>query len=163
MEFNIDTEKDLKFVAEEIHKTLQIKMALESRTSKKYTATVIGLFGDLGSGKTTFTKYFGKSFGILMRDIISPTFVIQKRFDIKQVSKSDNDKVFKNLYHLDVYRIDDSSEILSLGWDKMINDPKNIILVEWAEKIQDILPDDTIKIYLKSTGENSRNIKIDIN
>jgi len=170
MEFNIESEKELDNVAEEIYKTLLLKMALEERTGKKYKATVIGLYGDLGSGKTTFTKYFAKKFGIKVKDVISPTFVLQKRFDIscveeggKDVPKKEHTHPFKDFYHLDVYRIDSSKEILSLDWKENISEPHNIILIEWADKIQDILPDDTIKMFFESTGENSRRIKIKIN
>jgi tRNA threonylcarbamoyladenosine biosynthesis protein TsaE len=172
MEFNIESEKELKNVAEEIQTSLFMKMALEHRTGKEYGAIVIGLFGDLGSGKTTFTKYFAKQFGIKKTEIISPTFVLQKRFDISKVDEPAKNKKtktkkikhpFKNFYHLDVYRIEDSKEIESIGWNEITADPQNIILVEWADKISDILPTETIKIYFKNTGENSRNIKIEIN
>ena len=173
MEFNIESEKELKDVAEELQKALFMKMALESRTGKKYGAIVIGLFGDLGSGKTSFTKKFAKLFGINAKDIISPTFVLQKRFDISKIDEPAKNKnkqknkllqhPFKNFYHLDVYRIESPSEIQSIGWNEITADPQNIILVEWANKIDDLLPDETIKIFFKSTGENSRNIKIEIN
>ena len=177
MEFNIESEKELHNVAEEIYKSLLLKMALEDRTGKKYNATVIGLFGDLGSGKTTFTKYFAEEFGIKPEEIISPTFVLQKRFSLikdekeiknkklkkENISESAKHHKFKNFYHLDVYRIDSSKEIVSLGWTETISDQGNIILVEWADKIKDVLPDDTIKMFFESTGETSRKIKVEIN
>jgi len=182
MEFNIQSEKELQQIADELQKALFMKMVLEARTGKEYGATTIGLFGDLGSGKTTFTKYFAKQFGIKSKDIISPTFILQKRFDISDVKepaeKTSTDKnkskktkktqrekpqhPFKNFYHLDVYRIDDPKEIESIGWREIAADPQNIILVEWADKIPDLLPEDVIKIYFESTGETSRRIKIEI-
>jgi tRNA threonylcarbamoyladenosine biosynthesis protein TsaE len=171
MEFNIESEKELKDVAEELQNSLFMKMALEQRTGKEYGAIVIGLYGDLGSGKTTFTKRFAKQFGINAKDIISPTFVLQKRFDISEVDEPAKKTTktkrikhpFKNFYHLDVYRIEDPKEIESIGWREITADPQNIILVEWADKISNLLPEGTIKIYFKSTGEESRNIKIEIN
>jgi len=173
MEFNIESEKELGNIAEEIYKNLLLKIALEDRTGKKYNATVIALFGDLGAGKTTFTKYFAEKLGINADKIISPTFVLQKRFSLEGGQEKDSDKKsleedskkhsFKNLFHLDVYRIDSSKEILSLGWDNMISNQENIVLVEWADKIKDILPDDTIKMFFESTDVNSRKIKVEIN
>jgi len=160
MEFNIESEKELEKITDELQKSLFMKAALESRTGKEYGAIVIGLFGDLGSGKTTFTKYFAEQFGLKAKDVISPTFVIQKRFDISEEDESIHP--FKNLYHLDVYRIEDPREIESIGWREITADPQNIILVEWADKIKNLLPEDTIKMFFKSTGENSRNIKIEI-
>lgn len=169
MEFNIESEKELDNIAEELKKSLFMKMALEARTGKEYGATIIGLLGDLGSGKTTFTKHFAKQFGIKAKDVISPTFILQKRFDISKVSEEVQKKdekpehPFKNFYHLDVYRIEDPKEIESIGWNEITADPQNIILVEWADKISELLPEETIKIYFKNTGENSRNIKIETN
>lgn len=182
MEFNIESEKELQQIAEELQNSLFMKMALEARTGKEYGAIVIGLFGELGSGKTTFTKYFAKQFGIKPKEINSPTFILQKRFDISQVDepaktdqeaeknsqkKSDSPKKtprhpFKNFYHLDVYRIEDQKEIESLGWREITADPQNIIIVEWADKIADLLPDDTIKMFFESVGEESRKIKLEI-
>jgi len=168
MEFNIESEKELRYVADEIYKNLLLKIALEDRTGKKYNATVIALFGDLGAGKTTFTKYFAEELGINPDEIISPTFVLQKRFSLDNSKKREDNKEikkhsFKNLFHLDVYRIDSSKEVLSLGWDDIISNQENIILVEWADKIKDILPNDTIKMFFESTGESSRKIKVEIN
>lgn len=171
MEFNIQSEQELKGVAEEIYNALIMKMALEERTGKQYGAITIGLFGNLGSGKTTFTKYFAEKLGIKPSQIISPTFVLQKRFDISNVTeeaeKNKNPQnikhPFKNFYHLDVYRIESSKEIETLWWRENVANPQNIILVEWADKIQDILPNDTLKMFFESTGENSRKIKVEIN
>ncbi len=165
MEFIIKSQDELKNVAQELFKSVLLKMALEERTGKKYNATVIGLCGDLGSGKTTFTKYFAKQFGILAKDIISPTFIIQKKFRIikkERIEKNKQPLPFKNFYHLDVYRIENSNEILKLKWQETLDNSENIILVEWANKIEDILPVDTIKMYFESIDENTRKIKIEI-
>jgi tRNA threonylcarbamoyladenosine biosynthesis protein TsaE len=114
---------------------------------------VIALHGDLGSGKTTFTKHLAKELGI--DEIInSPTYVIQKEFDIE------NDESFKKLIHIDTYRIDLEDELRKLGWDENINDKGNIVAVEWPENIVDILPANTIHIYFNHVDENTRLIEI---
>lgn len=118
-------------------------------------AVVFGLRGELGSGKTTFLQGFAK--GLCIKEkITSPTFVILKKFKIAEI------KNFKNFYHLDCYRIQKSNEILELGWEKIIADPENIIAVEWAALIKDILPKQTIFIDFKHINENTREISIKI-
>lgn len=118
---------------------------------KKSKAVVVGLKGDLGGGKTTFTQGFAKGLGIKDK-ILSPTFVILKRFQIKS-------KQFKNFYHIDCYRLKDEKDLLELGFEEVISDPENIVLIEWPEKIKKILPKDTIIIEFDFIDENKRKIK----
>ncbi|MBU3925773.1 tRNA (adenosine(37)-N6)-threonylcarbamoyltransferase complex ATPase subunit type 1 TsaE [Patescibacteria group bacterium] len=115
-------------------------------------AMVIGLSGDLGSGKTTFVQGFAKSLGIKER-VISPTFVLMKKFKIKNSR-------FKNLIHFDIYRINNSKEIIDLGWKEMIKNPENIILVEWAEKIKKLFSKPYFCIEFIHRKENQRGIDI---
>lgn len=119
------------------------KKILRFRSSQK--AVVIGLSGELGSGKTTFVQGFAKALGIKER-IISPTFVILKRF--------------KNLIHIDAYRIKNPKEILDLGWNDLIKNPENIILVEWPEKIKKILPKPHFWLNFSYTSPQKRGIDI---
>jgi len=141
-------------------------------------AVVVALVGDLGSGKTTFVQGFAKALGV-KENITSPTFVIQKKFEIRRKpwfspksppaprlrragetnSKSKISK-FKILIHIDAYRIDNTQEILDLGWGEMINDSKNIIIVEWADKIKKILPKDSIWIKFKHLIPTKRQIRV---
>lgn len=108
-------------------------------------ALVIGLSGELGSGKTQFTQGVARGLGI-KRNITSPTFVIMKRYG--------------NFYHFDCYRLHSPEEIKELGWENIISNPKNIIVVEWAEKIEDIMPADAIRIKFQDLGEGKRELKI---
>lgn len=104
---------------------------------KKSGAMVVGLIGDLGAGKTTFVKTFAKALGIKSR-IISPTFIIIKRFALPK------DKTgFKNLYHLDCYRIS-SKDLIKLGFKTAIKDKENLMVIEWADRIGSIMPKDSI-------------------
>lgn len=114
-------------------------------------AVVLALYGDLGSGKTTFTKQLAIDLGI-EDNVSSPTFVIQKRFDIK-------DGKFNQLIHIDTYRIDLEDELLRLGWNEDIKG-NNLIVVEWPENIADILPKNTIHIYFNHVDETTRKIEI---
>ncbi len=115
-------------------------------------ALVLALQGDLGSGKTTFTQGLAKSL-IIKQRITSPTFVITKRFKIQ-------DSRFKNLYHIDCYRLNKPEEILNLGWQEIIANPKNIVVIEWPEKIKKFLPKNTIYLKFKFINENQRYISL---
>jgi len=122
-----------------------------SRPYEKKLALVIGLSGDLGAGKTTFIQGFCRSIGIRKR-ITSPTFVLFKRFKV-------NNPRFANLYHIDCYRLKKPEELLKLGFKEILNNPQNIVLIEWAEKIKKILPKKIIRISFEyGKKENERNI-----
>lgn len=105
----------------------------------------IGLQGELGAGKTTFIQAFAKGLGIKNK-ITSPSFVLMKRY--------------KNLYHIDCYRIKSYKDILALDFKEIVSNPKNIIVIEWAEKIKKILPKKTIWIKFKIINEKQRKILI---
>jgi len=91
------------------------------------TARVIGLCGDLGAGKTTFTQGVTKSLGVKKRTT-SPTFVLIKRFSIKAGA-------YKNFFHIDAYRLSSFKDLYPLEIQKIIKDPKAIIFIEWVENI----------------------------
>ncbi len=101
------------------------------------TATVVTLSGDLGAGKTTLTQAIARELGIT-ENIISPTFVIMKRYELHK----------KNLIHIDAYRLESADELLKLGWAELIADPKNLILIEWPEKVAEIIPKNAVRVSL---------------
>lgn len=104
-------------------------------------ATVIALQGDLGSGKTYFAQNFGKVLGV-EENMPSPTFVIMKSYDV-------NWGGFKKLIHIDAYRLEKEEELLHLGWEKIIDDPENIVLIEWPERVPNLIPKDAKRILFK--------------
>ena len=117
----------------------------KSLTARVEGAFVIGLEGNLGSGKTTFAQGFAKGLGIKEK-ILSPTFVILKKF--------------KNFYHIDCYRLKGPKELLLLGWKEIVGNPKNIVVVEWAERVKKILPQNTLWASLEHAGQKKRKITI---
>ena len=120
-------------------------------------AFVLGLKGDLGGGKTTFLQGFALGLGIKER-VLSPTFVILKKFTIPKKRKQYN---FDNFYHIDCYRIDDKDEIFSLDLKKIILNPKNIVAIEWIDRIIKFLPQkDILMIRFKFIDKNKREIKL---
>lgn len=117
------------------------KNLLKKSSSKR--TLVFGLVGDLGGGKTTFLQGFVKGLGIKQR-ILSPTFIIIRRI--------------KNFYHVDCYRIQKPKELLSLGFQEIINKPGNVVAVEWADKVKSILPKNTIWLSFSFVDKNKRKI-----
>lgn len=117
-------------------------------------ATVIALLGDLGSGKTTFTKALAAAFGVPVEEVTSPTFVIQKRFNIL------NHSHFKNLVHVDAYRLEKPEDMEKLGWKELVSNSTNLIVIEWPENIGAALPKDTQKIFFKFIDDTTREINI---
>lgn len=133
--------------------TQKIAGGVAKKLFKKSGPLVIALYGDLGSGKTTFAQFFAKSLGIKEK-ILSPTFVIMKTFGIHGANK------FKRFVHVDTYRLKSAKDLLDLGFKKMLKDTESIILIEWPEKIEKLLPKNTVKIYFETISEKERKIKI---
>ena len=118
--------------------------------SKLNIGDVVVLTGELGSGKTKFTEGFLKYFG-LDKEISSPTFNIVNEY------KKDN----INIYHFDVYRLEDVSEFYAIGGEEYFS--SGICIIEWGELIEEALPDNCIRIYFQKddTDENIRYLKIE--
>lgn len=108
--------------------------------------TVIALTGDLGAGKTTLTKAIAQGLGI--SDMItSPTFNIVKEYDGGRLP----------LYHFDVYRIGDADEMYELGYEEYFYG-NGVCVVEWADLIEDLLPENAVRIQLEYGGEEGKRI-----
>lgn len=124
-------------------------LAEELLKVEKKKAIVINLQGELGGGKTTFTQGFARGLGIRSK-ILSPTFNIFKKFPIKKGNQ------FKFLFHFDCYRIEKNSEIINLGFQEIVENPENIVIIEWGNRIKEIIPTDAINIKFKVIGEKKR-------
>lgn len=146
-------ENQVQFLTENPLETQDIGQALAETIEVQDKAIVFGLTGDLGAGKTTFLQGFAKGLGIKEK-VISPTFVIMNRFDIKKAK-------FDNFYHLDCYRIEDVKEMKNLDFEEIISNPKNIVCIEWPEKIKKILPEYLISIRFEILEGDNRKITIE--
>ncbi len=121
---------------------------------KNSGATVFALTGELGSGKTTFIQGFLRGMGVV-RGGASPTFILMRRHAIRGK--------FKSVYHIDTYRIKNPGEFLKLDFKEILADPKNIILIEWAEKVKKILPKNAIWLrFHHGRGEEDRRVSFKI-
>ncbi len=113
---------------------------------------VVALYGDLGSGKTTFVQGLAKGLGIKNR-IISPTFIIVRSYKL-------DTKKTTLFYHIDLYRTTNSDDFNGVGLFEILSNPDNIVVIEWAEKMQGMLPKKRIDITFEYVDENKRNILI---
>ena len=123
---------------------------------------VILLYGDLGYGKTTFVQGLAKGLGVLQR-IISPTFIIVRKYDIKMKNQKSNlkNKETKRLYHIDLYRVKTVHDIEGLGIKEIFQDSKAVVVIEWPEKMFGLeLPEDIKKVTFEYLTENRRRITI---
>lgn len=109
---------------------------------------VIALFGDLGSGKTVFVQGLAKGLGI-KRHITSPTFVFMKVYLFKITGKD------FNFYHVDLYRGEEIADFRSLGLQEILSGD-SVVVLEWAEKIKNILPKKRIDVTIDKTGDRRR-------
>lgn len=128
-----------------------------AKTLKK--GDVVCLYGELGSGKTTFTKGLAEGLGIEQR-IISPTFVFVREHKINlPAGKAGNHELgVKKLYHIDLYRIEKESDIHELGLEEILSNKDNIVVIEWAEKMKNFLPAKRIDIMFSHEKNNARKI-----
>lgn len=115
-------------------------------------AVVIALHGDLGAGKTAFVQEIGKILGV-QEVITSPTFTIMRQYDV-------NNDMFDSLVHIDAYRLESEVEIGPLKIMNLLEQPRTLICIEWAERLTSILKEQTIHLSLSINEDESRTIKI---
>lgn len=121
---------------------------------KQDETMVVGLSGDLGVGKTTFSKAIAQELGV-EETVTSPTFGIQKQYKVTNLHFL---SLFEDFIHIDAYRIEDIKEVDSLRFTELFQKPKTLIFIEWPEKIAPVLPDNTIVLSFESIDENTRKI-----
>lgn len=117
----------------------------------RLTSNIYCLYGELGSGKTTFTQGFARGLGITTR-LLSPTFIIVRRYDVPGSGKF--------LYHIDLYRLHDTEQMAALGLDEIFSDPNAIVVIEWAEKLGNLLPVRRTDIYFSLEDDGRHTITI---
>ncbi len=119
---------------------------------KDKSAFIVFLDGDLGTGKTTLVKEIIFALGIKEK-VKSPTFTIIEPYELNN----------KNIYHIDLYRINDPSELEIIGLREYLNESEAIIFIEWPEKSFGFLKKFDLKISLKHSSEKERKCKIELN
>ncbi len=112
---------------------------------------VVCLYGELGAGKTTFTQGFARGLGITSR-LLSPTFIIVRRY---QILRKEN-----YLYHVDLYRLHSVTELAGLGIGEIFTDSASYTVIEWAERLGGLLPNDRIDVRFEVTDDGKHVITI---
>lgn len=128
----------------------------EDLAQKLSGGDVVLLYGDLGAGKTTFMQGLSKGLGITHR-IISPTFIIVRKYDITNNQYPISN--IKALYHIDLYRTETDADLEGIGLSEILSDKEAIVAIEWPEKMHN-LPKKRWEVHLKWLSENERNISI---
>ncbi|MFA5996742.1 MAG: tRNA (adenosine(37)-N6)-threonylcarbamoyltransferase complex ATPase subunit type 1 TsaE [Candidatus Paceibacterota bacterium] len=115
-------------------------------------ATLVTLSGELGAGKTAFSKAVAKTLGV-EEVVTSPTFVLEKIYLLGGSASK-----FKRLVHIDAYRLESGSDLSALGFDELMQDAGNLILLEWPEMVQGALPAPAVSITLLVHTDGSRTL-----
>lgn len=114
------------------------------------SAYTLALSGELGAGKTTFVKALAKALGV-SEHITSPTFVILKTYPLEG-------QVFDRLIHIDAYRLKSADELRVLGWGALLQDPSNIVCIEWPERVEALMPPDAVRLTFSYSEGDTRTI-----
>jgi len=144
----------MKYLSKSPEETNSIASNFLNTLNPTGESCVVALQGDLGAGKTAFAQEVGKILGVA-ENMHSPTFVIEKIYQI-------DFKHFKRLIHIDAYRLEKESELLHLGWEEIIKEPENLVLIEWPENVPGIIPADAKRISFKFIDETTREISFDM-
>ena len=113
---------------------------------------VVGLYGDLGAGKTTLVQTIARELGITV-PVTSPTFVIRKAYEVP------NDMRFKTLVHIDAYRMEHADEMKTIDFESDLNKEDAVIFIECADRVEDALPENTKKLFITITEGETRDIQ----
>ncbi len=126
---------------------------IAAQKNKKTEATVVTLSGELGAGKTTLTQQIARELGA-KEQITSPTFVLMKQYKLPKLSTFN----FQLLTHVDAYRIEKNSELEKLGWNELISNPNNIVIIEWPEQVPGLIPKHALNVSLTHKNTETREI-----
>ena len=137
-----------------VNSTEETKQLAKKIAKKLKSKDVLALYGELGTGKTTFTRFLVDALGIEAR-VQSPTFILARAYKTENSSAK-----IKKVNHLDLYRLKSKEEVADLGLKEYFNQPKSMSIIEWPELAEDYLPERTVTIKFKDLGENKRKINV---
>ena len=133
----------------ETHSASETKKVARKIAAQWSGGEVLALYGELGSGKTTFVQ--GLAEGLEIKDrVLSPTYVLMRQYDC----------LLGNFYHIDCYRVDTMKQAEDLGLEEIFADPRGVVAIEWAERIEELLPKNCLRIYFEYGDGNTREVKV---
>lgn len=114
-------------------------------------STVFAFYGDMGAGKTTFISALCRELGVTEDVANSPSFAIANEYR--------SDTTAELIYHFDLYRLKDMEEALDMGIEDYF-DSGALCLLEWPERVEELLPDDTVRVKLTVNDDDSRTLQL---
>ena len=122
---------------------------------------ILALYGDLGTGKTTFIQGLVASLGYKDK-VFSPTFIFVRPYKISEsgIASRDQEKKIKIFYHIDLYRIEKPADLKTIGIEEFLNEGDSVSAIEWPERIENGLPARTVKIRFAYIDETKRGITV---
>lgn len=142
----------MKILSKSLDETEKIARDFLATLKSSEKATVIGLNGNLGSGKTTFVQAVARILGI-KESLTSPTFVIMKSYELLT-------RGYKQLVHVDAYRLEKGEDLEKLKIKEIFNKPENLVFIEWPENVKSVMPNQTKTLKFEFIEENTRSIEI---
>jgi tRNA threonylcarbamoyladenosine biosynthesis protein TsaE len=143
----------VKYVSNSIEDTRRLATQLAEKSVKgEVGPLVFALMGELGAGKTVFVKAFAKALGV-DGPVNSPTFILMHPYEIHAGH-------YRMLYHIDAYRIESAQDFGPIGIGEVLDGNENIVLMEWADRVESLVPKSAIWIHIKHTGETTREIEV---
>ena len=130
---------------------LEAERFLGALKKEESCATMITLSGDLGAGKTTFARALARALGIT-ENVASPTFVIEKVYTLAG-------ERWQRLVHIDAYRLKSADELRVLDWETLVNNPENLIVVEWPERVPEAIVAHAHRLSIEIGDEEERVIR----
>lgn len=141
------------FVSKSLAETQQFAHDwVSSLDTSRDEALVVGLYGNLGAGKTAFTQAVARELGI-QEIVTSPTFVIEKIY-------TTDHSHFARLIHIDAYRLESGKELQVLNFEEIVANKNNLIIIEWPENVKEILPENHLKILCEFVDETTRKYEV---
>ena len=144
-----------RFITENSNETAKIAAALAKGMKG---GEVLALIGNLGAGKTTFAQAFAKALGVKER-VQSPTFIFMHEHRLRKSGNRERGTGVRYFVHADAYR-GGASELRSIGLEEYFGRPDAVVLVEWADRVKELLPKKRITVRLKHLGGDRREVKV---
>ena len=117
---------------------------------EKTDGNLICIYGEMGAGKTTLIQGIAKTLGVNGR-VVSPTFILMRKYPVSGNS-------FKNLWHIDLYRLNSLEEVRQLGIKELVDERNNLVIIEWARRAEKLLPQKRLEVNLEYLSIQKRKI-----